>query len=200
MDTKAALRVEMRDLIGSLSDEQKKIQSQQVSEQLILLIENNEYRTIALYYALEDELDLTMLLQRCLNSWKVVLLPKIWDDEMKFYQLHDGEELTPWVYDIPEPPEENPRTDIIDLVVVPGRAFDTEGRRLGRWGGFYDKYLNLHKPIDVPPDKEVGSSERSEEETGGLLVWVCFSEQIVEEVPVDDWDISMDEVITSREH
>ena len=65
---------------------------------------------------------------------------------------------------------------LIDLIVVPGVAFDTKGNRLGRGKGYYDRLLP-----HIPSAYKAG---------------ICFPFQIVEEVPAESFDILMDEIIT----
>ena len=60
----------------------------------------------------------------------------------------------------------------LDLVVVPGVAFSSDGKRLGRGKSFYDRFLPL-----VPRAAFVG---------------VCYPCQVVEQIPADPWDIGMD--------
>ena len=66
----------------------------------------------------------------------------------------------------------------IDLVIVPGVAFDRDGNRLGRGKGYYDRLLPR-----IPSAYKVG---------------ICFPFQIVEEVPAEPFDIRMDEIITQQ--
>ena len=66
-------------------------------------------------------------------------------------------------------------SDAIDIVLVPGMAFDAAGHRLGRGRGYYDRLLAAH-----PAWHKVG---------------VCFPFQRVAEVPIDAHDVSMDEII-----
>jgi 5-formyltetrahydrofolate cyclo-ligase len=66
-----------------------------------------------------------------------------------------------------------------DVVVVPGLAFTTAGDRLGQGGGWYDRYL-----ADVRTDC--------------TIIGVCFSEQIVEALPVEPHDIAMHHVVTDH--
>ncbi len=65
----------------------------------------------------------------------------------------------------------------LDAVLVPGLAFDLNGRRLGRGGGHYDRFL-----VRLRPDC--------------LRVGVCFEGQIVDTVPADPWDQPVDAVVT----
>ncbi|MCH2132522.1 MAG: 5-formyltetrahydrofolate cyclo-ligase [Phycisphaerales bacterium] len=65
--------------------------------------------------------------------------------------------------------------DEIGLVLVPGVAFDRSGHRLGRGGGFYDRFLSGRSPATIG---------------------VGFDEQLVDAVPMDNWDRSVDRVLT----
>lgn len=73
-------------------------------------------------------------------------------------------------------PEDEPAPDpaVIDLIVVPGLAFTIAGDRLGQGGGWYDRFL---VEVDCP------------------TVGVCFSEQLVGDVPTESHDIGVDRVI-----
>ena len=74
-------------------------------------------------------------------------------------------------------PEEEPDPATIDLVVVPGVAFTTSGHRLGQGGGWYDRFLTGLRP-------------------GVMRIGVCFAECLVDELPTEDHDVTMDLVIT----
>ena len=65
--------------------------------------------------------------------------------------------------------------DKIELVIVPGLSFDLKGNRLGRGKGYYDRFLKL-----VPQAYKLG---------------LCFDFQKVDAVPVEDYDIKMDEIL-----
>ena len=85
------------------------------------------------------------------------------------------ERLAPGRWGIWEPTDEAPLLSDysrLDLVVVPGVAFSSDGKRLGRGKSFYDRFLPL-----VPRAAFVG---------------VCYPCQVVEQIPADPWDIGMD--------
>lgn len=89
-------------------------------------------------------------------------------------QLPPGQ-LAPGRWGIWEPTDEAPLLSDysrLDLVVVPGVAFSSDGKRLGRGKSFYDRFLPL-----VPRAAFVG---------------VCYPCQVVEQIPADPWDIGMD--------
>ena len=71
--------------------------------------------------------------------------------------------------------------ETIELVVVPGLAFNHECLRLGRGGGYYDRLLP-------------GLS------TGTRTIGICFDEQLVDDIPVEAWDQPVDEVLTPTQH
>ncbi len=67
----------------------------------------------------------------------------------------------------------------IDVFVVPGLMFDSAGRRLGRGGGHYDRYLEQRR-------------------ADATTIGVCFTEHLVDELPSDTWDIAMDLIVTDE--
>ena len=98
---------------------------------------------------------------------------------MRFYD-YNPTTMTSGAYGISEPPGEvECNAEDIDIIIVPARAFTRSGIRLGRGGGFYDKYMSLkgfraHK-------------------SGVACEW-----QIFDSLPYADHDILVDEVITER--
>ena len=67
----------------------------------------------------------------------------------------------------------------IDLLIVPGVAFDLQGNRLGYGGGYYDRFFERLRP-------------------GVPLVALAFELQIVRQVPVEPWDRRMDWLVTEK--
>ena len=128
------------------------------------------------YWPLPDEVDIRPLIDRMLAKGKTVLLPKVTGDEtMELRRYASAADLAEGAFHIMEPAGE-PFADygLIDIVLVPGMAFDAAGHRLGRGRGYYDRFLT------------------------GLTCYkigICFPFQRVAEVPVDAHDVVMDEVI-----
>ena len=101
-------------------------------------------------------------------------LAQILPPEQLAQMLPPGQ-LAPGRWGIWEPTDEAPLLSDysrLDLVVVPGLAFSSDGKRLGRGKSFYDRFLPL-----VPRAAFVG---------------VCYPCQVVEQIPADPWDIGMD--------
>ncbi len=133
-----------------------------------------EARVIALYHSLNDEVDTTYLINN--SKGKRVLLPKVIGDEMIFIMINKDTKYYKSNFGVLEPIGDI-YTGKIDLIIVPGLAFDKDLNRLGFGRGYYDKYL-MNKDI--------------------YKIGICFDEQIVDEVPHNALDIKMDMVITKE--
>lgn len=134
-------------------------------------------RTVMMYYSLADEVDTHEAVDLLLSMGKTVVLPVVTGSSTMELRLYTGKEcLRKGAFGIEEPcGEVFTKTEAIDLVVVPGVAFDAHGNRLGRGKGYYDRFL-----AKLPEACKIG---------------VCFSFQKVEAVPADGNDILMDEVV-----
>jgi len=134
--------------------------------------------TLLLYSALPDEIQTQALIDQLILQGKTVLLPRVINaTDMQLCRYTGRRDLKTGAYGILEPVGDV-FTDYtkIDVAVIPGMAFDTQGHRLGRGRGYYDRFLARLSP-------EV------------YKIGVCFPWQIVDTVPTDDTDIPMDIVI-----
>ena len=150
---------------------------------------------ILAYMALSDEVDLQSLIFMAFEKGKSLALPRIISGSniMEFYRIdqnckkEDGLDfLIPGDFNIREP-EANQKNLVTaeelpsdSLILVPGRAFTSGGKRLGRGKGFYDIWLSK-----IPEDKK----------NRVHLTGVCFPQQIVDELPCDEGDILMKDVV-----
>lgn len=133
-------------------------------------------RVIALYYSLFDEVDTRDIIPRILNK-KTVLLPKVIGDKMIFIKINKDTKYNKSNLGVLKPLGKE-YSGNIDLIIVPGVSFDREHNRLGFGKGYYDKYLK---------DKDI------------YKIGICFNEQLTNTLPVDDYDIKMDLIITEKE-
>lgn len=177
MEQKREIRREVRQRIKAMDEAAKELAAAAIFERIEGLDSFRNARSVALYAAMNDEVPTATVLDRWLAMGKHIVVPRVEGDIMRFYDYSE-ERMQSGAYGILEPvgDEEYPVADI-DLIIVPARAFTPAGARLGRGGGFYDKYMSqpafrAHK-------------------TG-----VAFGCQIFEELPTDPHDILVDEVIT----
>lgn len=135
--------------------------------------------TILLYYSLADEVDTHTLIDALLASGKRIVLPRVTGGDTMELRVYGGPmTLTPGAYGIMEPTGEL-FTDYaaIDLAIVPGMAFDHTGNRLGRGKGYYDRLL-----------PKLG---------GAWKAGLAFDFQIADNVPSDEHDVKMNEIISA---
>lgn len=138
-------------------------------------------RVVLAYYSLPDEVCTHQLIDDLVAEGKIVLLPKVLDDETMELRRYAGiHDLREGAFHIMEPVGE-PFVDYqqIDVALIPGMAFDAQGHRLGRGKGYYDRFLSQFLVSD--------SQLRT--------IGVCFDFQKVAEVPVEANDMPVDEVI-----
>lgn len=137
-------------------------------------------RRIGLYAALDDELPTHSLFEALGALGRPRLLPRIRGRRLDWSLVEDWGALASGRFGIPEP-----RGDSVappgagDFVFVPGVAFDGQGFRLGRGGGFYDRAFG--DPV-----------------AGPTLVGVGYAFQCVEAVPHDSRDRRVDAIVTER--
>ena len=98
---------------------------------------------------------------------------------MEAHEIPSWETLVPGAFQIPEPGCGTPvlPPEAFDLAIVPAVAFDREGYRLGRGGGYYDRYL---------------------EQTNCVKAGLCFESFLLPSVPHEAHDVRMDRIFTEE--
>lgn len=177
MQEKKVLRQEIKQLKKQLSESEALRQVKSIYQQLV---ENDLFKKanhILLYWSLPDEVPTPeFILNFC--QQKNIYLPVINGNDLDIV-LFDGVKslVSGDKYGIPEPSGVKVNDEsIIQLVIVPGVAFDNKGNRMGRGAGYYDRILNR-----LLKAKKVA---------------LAYDFQIVEEVPVEPHDIKMDAIIS----
>lgn len=114
--------------------------SKRVQKMLLNSKEFESAKTIGAYYAFGSEVKTDMIIEQARSLGKRVALPSVEGEGLTFYELSSGKYLVKGRFGIMEPLPYRP-VDRIDLIVVPGVAFDRQGYRLGYGKGYYDRYL-----------------------------------------------------------
>ncbi|NQU75770.1 MAG: 5-formyltetrahydrofolate cyclo-ligase [Planctomycetes bacterium] len=139
---------------------------------------------VMIFLSMPDEVDTTPVALAAWQMDKTVLAPAIsWQHRrltpMEITSLETG--IKTIHHAIPEPTENRPVTiEMIDLIIVPALAYDRTGHRLGRGHGFYDRFL---------------AHDECHARTCGLIL----REQLVDSLPVQPHDISVDMVVTDED-
>ena len=161
----------------SLSRETVDSLSQKIGNRLIQIELFQQAKCIALYCAIENEVQTSELI----NEWhteKKIALPVVSGENLHFYAFSEKENPAKDSFGIPEPvTDELIPPDRIDLFIVPGIAFDYDCNRMGRGKGYYDRYLS---GIDKP------------------VIGLCFDFQLFEHIPCEAHDKKMTVVITEN--
>ncbi len=176
--SKAELRRLVRETEKGLSPEAVRESDRTLAERFLSLEEYKRAKTLFLYAGTRREPDTRSILAAALRDGKTVALPKITGPGvMEARRIGSLSGLVPDRYNIPAPP---PDSEVIlpkafDLILVPGAAFTPDGARLGRGGGYYDRFLS---------------------KTRGLKIALVRREFVFPALPVEEHDIKMDILIT----
>ncbi len=141
---KKALRASIKQKRRALSIEYRQQASRKMQAELTRLPCYQAAEYIMLYMAMQDEVQLDELIAMVLKDGKKAVIPLVTGAGlMEAVELSDMADLVPDKYGIKTVSEEKRRLiapDKIDLIIVPGVAFDKAGHRLGMGGGFYDRF------------------------------------------------------------
>lgn len=159
--------------------EQRAVSSAAVAEAVLALPETQGISAILLYGSMPEEVDTTGLIEAFWGRGVRVALPRV--RGRRDLQLHWHErdrKLCTGTYGLKEPCPEAPEAlrSEIDVIVVPGVAFDAECRRLGLGAGYYDALLAGMR--------------------GAVAIGVAFDEQVATVVPCGDYDEPVDILVT----
>jgi 5-formyltetrahydrofolate cyclo-ligase len=139
--------------------------------------------TVMVFASFRSEIDTDPLIAWAIHAGKSVCLPRIVGPRlMQAHRIRDPwDELVPGTWDIPEPTEtcEVVEPHDIDVVVVPGAAFDPSGNRCGYGGGFYDTFLRKTRE-------------------GVPRVALAFEAQMVEDLPCEEHDLPVTAIVTEE--
>ena len=211
--TKAEVRKQIKETLNLVKTGLPS-QSRKICDTILGSSRYTSCTTLLAYMPLADEVDVLPVISDALKKGKKVFLPRVFPDTstMEFYRYEEGTETSAGSFGIQEPeadeaksfsrflermsineyspaahssnyvdiPEPSQSAEHI-LILVPGRAFTKSGSRIGRGKGFYDIYLaGLPQIFDI---KKSG---------------VCFSEQLLPELPTTPDDVLMDNVFSSN--
>ncbi len=174
-EQKNQLRTKVKDLKQLLSPEEKELKSVKIFETIEQLHRFKHAKVVTLYWSMPDEVETHGFILKWYQR-KTILLPVVVGNDLEFRVFTGSEHMLPGnLKGIMEPTGEA-FADLhkIQLLIVPGIAFDYKNNRMGRGKGFYDRILKL---------------------TSAYRIGVGFDFQLFPEIPVEPGDVTMDEVI-----
>jgi 5-formyltetrahydrofolate cyclo-ligase len=182
---KKELRKKVQVLRDVLDPMQQRLLSDKVAANLWNVPEFNSAETILFFISFRSEVDTLSMILRALEEDRTVCIPctDMGDKSMVASRIMNMDsDLEMGNYNILEPREECLRPvppDQIDVILMPGVAFDATGGRLGYGGGYYDRFLEKCSP-------------------GCTLIALAYELQIVEHVPCADHDHHIHKIVTEK--
>lgn len=161
----------------------------------------NDYKTLFSFLSFPTEPDTAALNALALAQGLIVAVPKVHGADMGFYQIMSAEgPFTSGAYGIREPASDAPviwhpgsggeetavnRITYPLLIAVPGLAFTRDGRRLGRGGGYYDRFI---------------AALRNQEGTqkAVTLMGICPEDAVIPHIPTESHDARVDCLLTEK--
>lgn len=179
---KRQMRTSVRSALAAVSPKDAAAWSADLSRRLVNTPGFKQARTLMAFLPISGEPDLSKACHDALAAGKRLCMPRIdWDRGTMTPALIRGLDtgLVTTRHGIREPAADAPGVDPaeLDLVLVPGVAFDASGRRLGRGSGYYDRFL---APLSV------------------ATVGAAFELQLVPEVPAGPDDVPVGAIVTER--
>jgi 5-formyltetrahydrofolate cyclo-ligase len=182
---KNQIRTNMKAFLGSLSATERHARSIAACQQLIATREFKSAQLIMLFMSMPTEVETSTLAVKAWQEGKSIAVPRVdWEgkrmEPVEIRSLDVGMRTT-------GPGLREPATGtavplaMIDMIVIPGMAFDRNGYRVGRGKGFYDRFL-------------------AQQDFQGIRCALCFHEQLqAEPIPREAHDVPMDLIVTDRE-
>jgi 5-formyltetrahydrofolate cyclo-ligase len=179
---KKELREQLKQKLDSMNPETYYHHSSLIARHLYNQDQWKEHETIALTISRFPEVDTRPIIQKAWETGKRVVVPKCLpaDRRMIFREITSFDQLEKVYFGLFEPTEKLTKEvskEEIELIIVPGLGYTTNGSRLGFGGGYYDRYLKNYK---------------------GETLSLAFTEQLVQDLPIEDHDYRVGAIISEK--
>lgn len=179
MESKQQVRKYIRTLKRSTIRETLDEYSDAICDAIMADAHVADAKSVMAFYPLPDEPNIAPVLKQLLGLGKRVLLPAVVGDSIELRDFEGDESLRDGAFHIKEPATQSPfKPEDVDVVLVPGMAFTAGGKRLGRGGGYYDRFLPKAR--------------------NAWKIGVAFPFQLLDVVPTDEYDQQVDSVIDGK--
>ena len=161
---------------ASLPSSEKADYDTRICKRLLGFIEKNGFTKIHCYLPMGSEIDISPLIQSLLDKKLIVVAPKTLPNrKIQNLILESLENLAQGLFGTSHPGREKVYNGDLEMIIIPGLAYDNQYYRLGYGGGYYDDFLKAH-----PKSLKLG---------------VFYPFQKIDKVPIEDHDVRMDGVV-----
>ena len=179
---KEKLRKEIKEKRRKLTKEENRKKSKEVKERLFGLKEYRDAESVLFYVSYDDEVFTHDMIKEALKDKRVIVpISNKEDCSLSLSILKNWDDLEISSYGILEPKKDciiEVSIEDVDLIVVPGVAFDTKGNRMGHGKGYYDRLLENKKQIPT--------------------IGLALEFQIIDQIPTEKHDIPLDKIVTEK--
>ena len=180
------LRKRNRNLRAGLDQPSLDQAATNLGERICSLPEYAQAARIAVYFAVNGEISLDLVIDHALAQGKQIYLPNLDQKRLRFSPYFRQQKMRINKFRLPEPDvggEEMLEPEALDLVLAPLVVFDADGNRIGMGGGFYDRSFAFRKDATS---------------TSPVLIGVAHELQKVEQLIPESWDVQLDIVVTDQ--
>jgi 5-formyltetrahydrofolate cyclo-ligase len=171
---------------GALDAKQLQAAAEALAQRIIELDVYARSTKLAVYFAVNGEISLDVVIDHALAAGKRVFLPNLDRESLRFSPYFREQKMRINTFRLPEPDvgdEQMLQPDQLDLVLAPLVVFDEDRNRIGMGGGFYDRSFAMRKDATVLQP---------------VLIGVAHELQKVEQIIPEEWDVRLDMVITDE--
>ena len=181
--SKYQIRQEILRIRNSLSEPEIIHSSNIISRKVLSTKEFKNARSIGIYYPIRSEVKTFEIIKHSLATKKTIGLPRIIDSKrIAFFKIMEKSleeiKLTKGKYGILENVISDFILEEMDLLIIPGIAFDLQGNRIGYGKGYYDRFLSSRK--------------------ANYIIGLAFENQIIKKIPYTEYDIPVDLLFTEK--
>ncbi len=181
--TKYKIRQEILRIRNSLSETEIVSNSNIISNKVISTKEFKKAQSIGTYYPIRSEVKTFEIIKHSLATKKTIGLPRIIDsNRIAFFKIMENSfediKFTKGKYGILENLMSDSIVEEMDLLIIPGIAFDLQGNRIGYGKGYYDRFLSTRKV--------------------SYIMGLAFENQIIKKIPTTENDIPVDVLVTEN--
>ena len=173
MQAKQEMRTYVKAKLTEMKSQQILHSSEKIIQQLMPMID--QYQVWSVFLPMKSEPQIQQFIDLLLARGKTVIVPQVDVNILEPFLYTTDVKIRRWKLGEPTIQDPIPYLGAVDIILVPGLAFTSDGNRLGRGYGYYDTFLAQHTKVKK--------------------IWLCFTCQLVDDIPMSEHDMSVDGIV-----